>query len=312
MATMIYTPEIYFSNEVYDFIEIPRGTQITLSREVLEKNLFITIPDDLCDFIQVPHGTKMLSAEIERIGKKIIRDNYHFMKVYWDTLIFTNDLSLSSSEREKISKLFSLRALINPGSYPISDEMCEILDIPIGTLMDHVDLKNQVDEYIRVNKLCIHQNINLRNPDKLFEVLSIPMDDSEEFEYEEFVMKIIAYFVEKVQFAHTLKGPCMESIFMISDQLADFLEVAHGTQMSVAEAIHRVARYTYEKDLQMQNCKKCTFRLDDELLKLFSINENETSQVTYDILEKRVTRYPTELTYDALEKHVKKHLIIPV
>ncbi len=301
MATTIFAPQITLPNEVCDSIEIPRGTQITLSRDVLEQNMLIAIPDDLCDFIQVPHGTQKSRVEIGRIGKKLVHDNFYFMGSTWDKLIFNKDKTFTDDEVAKVSKLFHLRALIKPETYPLTEELCEVLEIPAGTPMNRFDLENQVTEYIRVHKLMnLNHIVNLHNDEKMRKVFALP-EGVEEISYNDLVQKIINYFVEKVQIVNTLKGDFNDVAFTISDELADFLKVSHGTKMSLVEAVCGVAKYTYENDLQVWDCKKNSFIVDKNLRNLFSIKRNEL----FLICENETLG----LTYDVLEKLVKKHMV---
>ncbi len=294
MATTIFAPQITLPNEVCDSIEIPRGTQIMLSRDLLEQNMLIAIPDDLCDFIEVPRDTKMPRTEIERIGKKYVRDNIHFIEASWEKLIFNKDLAITDDEETKLTKLFRLRALIKPETYPLPNELCNLLEIPTGTPMNRFDLENQVNEYIRVRKLMKGNMVNLsegsdgKNLRKVFR-----LRDANTINQYDMVMGIMNYFVEKVQLANTLKGEFKMVAFAISDELADFLKVAHGTKMSITDAVLSVAKYTYENDLQIWDTKKNSFTLDASLRTLFSLSEADA----------------LELTYEALEKHVKKHFV---
>ncbi len=293
MATMIFAPQITLTNEVCDSMKVPRGTEIKVSRDVLEQNMLITIPDDLCDFVKVPSGTKMTRTEIESFGKKFIKEN-HIIGASWKTLIYNED-----DDVVNISKLLRLSALVKSEAYPLPYEMGVILEIPIGVPMNRFDLENQVSEYIRVKKLMRDQIINLRNAEKLRKVFAIP-EGVEEISYSDLMMKIIAYFVEKVQLVNTLKiqyvntrkGRSMDVPYVISDELANFLDVELGTQMSLAEAIRRVAKYTFANSLQVWDCKKNSFTPDEKLHKLFSLPEGDE-----------------DITYEALETLLKKHLI---
>ncbi len=294
MATTISAFQIPLSNEVCDFIQVPRGTQITLSREEfeqkirlsreeVEKNTLIPISEYLCKFIQMPKGTKLSNEEIDRIGKKLVRDN-HLIGASWKKLIFNED-----DEVGKIYKLFYLSALIKQEAYSIPSELGELLEVPIGVPMNRFDVENQVSEYIRVKKLMRGQTINLRGAENLRKVFALP-EGAEEISYNDLMMKIIVYFVEKVKFLSTLNGSSMKIPFTISAELADFLEVAHDTQMNLAQAIRRVAKYTFANTLQVWDCKKNSFTPDEKLRKLFSLPEGTE-----------------DITYDALETHVKKH-----
>ena len=201
---------------------------------------------------------------------------------------------------EMMRKLFSLRALTKVEAYPITDELSDLLEIYQGAEMTRFDVQNHVEDYLHKKNLIVfdkkdHSIKTIKLDDgKFCSIFSIPMGLNE-LSYRDLVMSVLAYFVEKVQFAHTLKGPCMDSIFMISDQLADFLEVSHGTQMSVAEAIHRVAKYTFANSLQIWNGKKNSFTPDDKLVDLFSLeigaeDHAEERKITYDRIEKLLSK----------------------
>ena len=290
---MIFTPEITLTNDVCDSINVPRGTQITLSRDVLEQNMLISIPDDLCDFIKVSHGTKMTRAEIERIGKKFVRDNLDFIEASWNHLIFNKDLTITDSQEVELYNLFRLRALIKPETYPLPDELCNLLEIPAGTPMNRFDLENQVNEYIRVHKLRIKNNmVNLCEDGGNLRKVFLFWNNNNAINHYDMVMSVMAYFVEKIQLANTLESDFKKVAFTISDELADFLKLDHGSKISLADAVRRVAKYTYENDLQIWDSKKNSFTLDANLRALFSLSEGDA----------------LELTYEALEKNVKKHI----
>lgn len=292
MATMIFSSQITLPipNHVCDSIKVPRETEITLSREFLEKNILITIPDDLCDFIQVSHGTKMSRSEIESFGKKYIRDFYGIV-TSWEKLIFNKDMA-STDIDVNVYNLFRLRALGKSETYALPDEMCEFLEIPTGTSMNRFDLENQVNEYIRVKKVMRGQTINVRDEEKLRNIFSLP-EGAEEISYSDLMIKIIAYFVEKVQFVNTMKDTTFRNIvYKISlDELANFLEVPHHTKMSIAEAVCRVAKYTFDNTLQVWDCKKNSFTPDEKLRKLFFLPEDDGKRVeiTYEELQTYVT-----------------------
>ncbi len=292
-SSTIFTPQITLSNEVCDCIGVPRGTQIRLSREDVEKNILITIPDDLCDFIQVPHGTKMSQSEIERIGRKIAgrRDNINFIGTSWNHLIFNKDYIFTDDDVAELTNLFRLRALIKPETYPLPNELCKLLEIPAGTPMNRFDLENQVNEYIRVHKLMKNDMVNLSGDEKLRNIFNIP-ERIQVINHYNMMMSVMAYFVEKVQLANTLNEYFKMVAFAISDELADFLKVDHGTKMSITDAVLSVAKYTYENNLHIWDCKKSTFMLDKKLRALFSLPDEAL-----------------EITYEALEKHVKKHMV---
>jgi hypothetical protein len=286
---MIFTPQITLTNEVCDSMKVPRGTEIkteiTLSRDVLEQNMLITIPDDLCDFVKVPSGTKMTRTEIESFGKKFIKEN-HIIGASWKTLIYNED-----DDVVNISKLLHLSALVKSEVYPLPNELCNLLEIPCGVLMNRFDVENQMSEYIRVNKMMRGQTINFRCDEHFREFFAIPKD-IEEISYSDLMMKIIAYFVEKVQFANTMKGIAFRNILIkiSGDELADFLEVPKSTKMSTAEAVCRVAKYTFDNRLQVWDCKKNSFTPDKKLRKLFSLPEDDGKrmEITYEDLQARV------------------------
>ena len=294
MATTIFSPQITLPipNHVCDSIKVPRETEITLSREVLEQNMLMTIPDDLCDFVKVPSGTKMSRTEIESFGKKFVRDNFDLIEASWQRLIFNKDRSFTDDEVTMLTKLFHLRALGKPETYALPDELCELLEIPIGLPMNRFDLENQVSEYIRVKKLMRGQIIHLRDAENLRKVFAIS-EDTEEISYSDLMMKIIAYFVEKVQFANTMKDTTFRNIvYKISrDEFADFLEVPHRTKMSIAEAVCRVAKYTFDNGLQVWDCKKNSFTPDEKLRNLLSLPEDDGKrmEITYEELQTHVT-----------------------
>ncbi len=182
-----------------------------------------------------------------------------------------------------------LRALIKPETYALPDELCELLEIPTGTPMNRFDLENQVNEYIRVRKLMANNMINLSGDENLRKIFALP-EGTQTINHYDMIMSVMNYFVEKVQLANTLKGEFKMVAFTISDELADFLKVSHGTKMSITDAVLSVAKYTYENDLQIWDSKKNSFTLDASLRTLFSLPDEAL-----------------EMTYDVLETHVKKH-----
>lgn len=270
---------ISISDELCDAIEVPRGSQMRMTPHNVLEFTVISIPDEICDFLKIHYGAQMSFSEIERQCKKYLKDR--FLPITLDRLTCNKD--------DEMRKLFALRALIRPETYPIPAELSNFLQVAKGVQMNRHDVEYHVRLYLDENKLYNPRTGMVLNTDEnLRTIFSLP-EGVEQVSYNQLMTNIIGYFVRKVQYPNTNLGHTKRAQVTISDDLCDFLKVPHGTRQSMMDVMLEVALYTEREGLTVWDTVKNSFTLDANLCVLFS--------VTPDAI----------VRYDEMDKYLQKH-----
>jgi deoxyadenosine/deoxycytidine kinase len=301
----------WLSKECFDKISHPRGfiylrTEAEtafnrmLKRERSEEKC---VPLDYLKMNVKYHDDWLLSPEFKDrvlvidVNAEFETDPVEFARI--KQLISTFMVDCQTVNKKQIKKNVDLASIEKEDgpkfpSFPIPDDLCDLLQIPREVSMNRFQVEERTLKYVMDNSLRNkHTNMVDISDEKFRKVFSLP-EGVDKIRYDEFYMHLIAYYVKEIELPRVLTGPYTDEISYVSDELCDFMKVAHGTPISVRSAVMAVAQYTFNNWLQEWDCVKNSFVPDEKLRNLFSIKENGKKR-------------SDPITYDELETHVIKH-----
>lgn len=214
------------------------------------------VNDKLNEFLSLPEEIEnpdVIQAVMEYVKtNNLIKNPMVFYELTFDDNYYALQRLL---KEHKVNDIFSPRHIKN--------ELADFLSIPHGTQISKYDVIQEVLDYIKKNNL---QNPNAPNEiicdDKLNELLNPKKDTT-------------VYFSSLPQLLNKHFLCSFDVPQHISNELADFLSVPHGTMVSNINVVKEVLNYIRENKLTNPNARK-EILCDDKLNALFQPAEGET------------------------------------
>jgi hypothetical protein len=245
----------------------------------------MAVSDELCDFFEIDHGSKMSMTEATVCIAKQIWDynllkavqsmQQHSAKSEEKAKFITFPITAIPDEKiQKIRKLFGMEEM----------ETSELSYISIQNFLRRhfLDLTTNPPTPLGVDSAVERA---MKQNDKLLRITKARFSDNDEHSevYE------VENSIEICEIDHDAVKLFMESMNPISNELCDFIGVAHGTKICRNQIAVHICDYISENHLDILNDNDY-FLLDEKLKSLFSVSES-TEKMMYMAIQSHLDRH---------------------